>query len=510
MCIARIGDGESPHLLKWARPLAGAPEVWLASSLGIRPGFVAVVDPARRLLLRKTGSHGGAELVWLVALPRLGRWLRRIDADWPRAHYLTSHGALAWLAKGLWRLRAHMAVSAWGSEILATPARLTVHRWLIRLVLKANVLTTSDSQRMTTRMLELGATEVMTIPFGLEALPSAPRVKEPWPFFPNHALEPLYRPERVLALFAVVAARGRDTRLVVANDGSLAQSLRVEAVLLGLCVGSPAGEAQVAFVGRLDSVEHASWYACARWYQSLSECDSVALWVVEAMAHGCIPILSDLPANHELVQAGRDGLIIADAQAEVGALEAVPARDDADFRLLHARSVYGPRDTATLLEGLARTIEHDPRHAQPLRLRLVGQIGSCFAGTVARFRQEHPGVVECLPYVQHHRALAEMMAADVLLLVVGAGDARCDGEVVAGTLPGKIFEYLRAARPMLLLGNPQGDAAQLLRRHGRGWVADETKPEQIALALQQMMQAPRSAEAAPPSVAKFERRALAG
>jgi hypothetical protein len=82
---------------------------------------------------------------------------------------------------------------------------------------------------------------------------------------------------------------------------------------------------------------------------------------------------------------------------------------------------------------------------------------------------------------------------------------------VAGTLPGKIFEYLRAARPVLLLGDEAGDAAALLRRYGRGWVADETQPAAIAAALRQMMQAAPEQPLAPAaSVARFERRALAG
>jgi glycosyltransferase involved in cell wall biosynthesis len=32
--------------------------------------------------------------------------------------------------------------------------------------------------------------------------------------------------------------------------------------------------------------------------------------VLEAMAHGCIPLLSDLPANRELVQHGDNGAIV--------------------------------------------------------------------------------------------------------------------------------------------------------------------------------------------------------
>jgi hypothetical protein len=95
--------------------------------------------------------------------------------------------------------------------------------------------------------------------------------------------------------------------------------------------------------------------------------------------------------------------------------------------------------------------------------------------------------------------------------VVGAGDGQRARATVAGTLPGKIFEYLRAARPVLLLGDETGDAAALLRQHGHGWVADETQPAAIAAALRQMMQSAPARPAAPAAgVARFELRALAG
>jgi L-malate glycosyltransferase len=44
------------------------------------------------------------------------------------------------------------------------------------------------------------------------------------------------------------------------------------------------------------------------------------------MAHGCIPLLSDLPANRELVQDGCNGLIVAESQVDLGRLEAMAAR----------------------------------------------------------------------------------------------------------------------------------------------------------------------------------------
>jgi len=186
-------------------------------------------------------------------------------------------------------------------------------------------------------------------------------------------------------------------------------------------------------------------------------------------------------------------------------------RSDGAFRLVHTGSFYGPRDPGTLLDGVAAYLRSAAPSARPLVLRLVGQMGSRFAERLARFDAEHPGVVEHRPYVPHHEAIAEMQSADALLLVVGAGQGSKHGAVVAGTLPGKLFEYLRAGRPILLLGDEQGDAAQIVRHHAAGWIADEASPERIALALHQMMQ-PGPAPL-PPATARadaFERRALAG
>ncbi len=300
-----IGDAESPHLLKWARALSPHVELWVASSRGFLPGFDACVPPERRLALGATVAHGGGNIGLLRQLPRLARWLQRIDADWLHPHYLTSHGTLAWLAKRGWRLRGQIVGSAWGSDILVTPQQGALWRGLTQRVLRACTITTSDSQHMAQVMRQLGADEVRVFPFGLEKMPPEPPPKDPWLFFANRGLEPIYRPERVLAAFAAVAAVQPEARLVIANDGSLRAALQAQVAALGLAE-------RVHFVGRLDPETQAQHYARARWYLSLPASDSVAVSVLEAMAHGAVPILSDLPANHELVRSGDNGLIVGD------------------------------------------------------------------------------------------------------------------------------------------------------------------------------------------------------
>lgn len=175
---------------------------------------------------------------------------------------------------------------------------------------------------------------------------------------------------------------------------------------------------------------------------------------------------------------------------------APPPRDPAVFTLVHTGTFYGPRDPAGLLSGLTRYLEGPQAHPNSghpkLRVRLVGNMGARFAEAVAAFSQRHPGVVASVPYLPHRQALAELVAADALLLVVGGGR----GPAVRGWLPGKIFEYLRSGQPVLTLGEPDGDAAQLIRQHSRGPVVAGDDSAAIAQALADLLQGRWSADAA--------------
>lgn len=316
-----LGDAQSPHLLKWAKALAPQVELWVASSRGFDAGFDGLLPPERRLALNLRADQAGGNVKLLLKLPELGAWLHSVDADCINAHYLTSHGTLAWLAKRLWHLRAKLVGSAWGSDILVAPQRNAAYRWLTRRVLRACDLCTSDSQHMSERMRELGAREVMTFAFGLDELPPPAAQKQLHLFFANRGLELIYRPQRVLELFAALARTQPDARLVIANEGSLKAQLQAWVTAQGL-------SQQVQFVGRLNAEDQARCYDQAQWYLSLPQSDSVAVSVLEAMAHGCVPLLSDLPANRELVQSGVNGLIVHDGSAPT----------EADLQPLRARA----------------------------------------------------------------------------------------------------------------------------------------------------------------------------
>lgn len=338
---ALVGDGLSPHLAKWARALAPRVELWVASSTGLSAAVSECVPAQRCLALGTRPNVAGGNIGLIQQLPRLARWLRQVDADWINPHYLSSHGTLVWAAMRAWGLRGRMAASAWGSDVLVTPDRSAAQRWLLKRVLRAATLATSDSQHMADRMRALGSGEVMVFPFGLESLPAhdAHLAKQPWLVFANRGLEPIYRPERVLQWFESLASWQPQARLVVAHDGSLRPTLETWVRDHGL-------SDRVQFVGRLDAVVQATWYERAQWYLSLPESDSVAVSVIEAMAHGCIPVLSDLPANRELVDDGRNGLIVAgdasDPQALQSLLADAPRLATSNRSWVAEHAVFGP------------------------------------------------------------------------------------------------------------------------------------------------------------------------
>lgn len=175
---------------------------------------------------------------------------------------------------------------------------------------------------------------------------------------------------------------------------------------------------------------------------------------------------------------------------------------DGAFRVVHAGTLYGHQSPQPLLAAAEALLARRPALAARLRLRFVGLVGARFEPLLADFATRHPGVLERTGLVEHHLAVSEMLGADLLLLIIGGG------AVARGVLSGKIFEYLRARRPVLLVGPTDGDAAQLLRAHAAGRVADEGDTAGIAAALESALagEGPSVPSGAAPET--FERRAL--
>lgn len=96
------------------------------------------------------------------------------------------------------------------------------------------------------------------------------------------------------------------------------------------------------------------------------------------------------------------------------------------------------------------------------------------------------GCVEIQPPVSYEQAIAEMMGADMLVVFQGSG--------FNSQIPAKIYEYLRAGRPILAVVDPVGGTAKQLARFGAVQIADIASDAAIVDALVQMLKALGTAE----------------
>ena len=105
--------------------------------------------------------------------------------------------------------------------------------------------------------------------------------------------------------------------------------------------------------------------------------------------------------------------------------------------------------------------------------------------------------IELCPPIPYREALGEMMAVDALLVMQASN---CNAQI-----PAKIYEYLRAGRPILALTDPQGDTAGVLRNAGLNDLARLDSVDEIAGILPPLVNDWRAGKARLPQALAVER-----
>jgi glycosyltransferase involved in cell wall biosynthesis len=158
-----------------------------------------------------------------------------------------------------------------------------------------------------------------------------------------------------------------------------------------------------------------------------------------------------------------------------------PARRDRDrFYLVYTGSFYAQgRTSRTILEAIQAVISNGQIPRECLRLRLVGNIGKATQKWISELSLGD--IVETSGYVPHDQCIAHLLAADVLLLIIGSSPDS------AAVFTGKVFEYLAAGKPILCLAN-KGVASDLIRRACAGIIVPPEDIPQISRHIVEMYQ----------------------
>ena len=179
-----------------------------------------------------------------------------------------------------------------------------------------------------------------------------------------------------------------------------------------------------------------------------------------------------------VIENGYDEESFASASALVPAGQTQPP-GSRPLVMLHSGIVYpSERDPTQLFMALGQLKSQQLLGPHELRIRFRASFQDDLLRTLS-VQHGAQDFIELCPAIPYREALAEMMQVDALLVLQASN---CNAQI-----PAKIYEYLRAGRPILGLTDPQGDTAGVMRAAGLPQVVPLDSAPEIATSLQTLV-----------------------
>lgn len=199
-------------------------------------------------------------------------------------------------------------LTVWGSDILVAPKKSWWIRRMTRYILSKVDLITADAKFLGEQAIELipkANIPLHICQFGINPIDISPEKEKV--IFSNRGHKSLYRINEVILAFHRFQSNStaNEWKLLIAGEGP--ETLGLQKLVDELKLTE-----KVQFIGFLSAFENANWYSRSTYYISIPESDGTAVSLLEAMYYGCIPIVSDLPANKEWIHHTENGYVVSD------------------------------------------------------------------------------------------------------------------------------------------------------------------------------------------------------
>jgi glycosyltransferase involved in cell wall biosynthesis len=235
---------------------------------------------------------------------KIKKTIREFSPSVLHVHQANSYGYFALKAASKFQIPKILTV--WGSDILLLPHRGLLFKKLVQYNLLHADAFTADAKFMADEMQKLVNGKKLDISmanFGID-LPQLKLPKENI-IYSNRLHKKLYRIDKTISAFKLFLDNNPSANweLIIAATGEETNNLMSQVDQLKI------GD-KVKFVGWVNKEQNAEYYAKAKLFISIPESDATAISLLEAMAYGCIPVLSDLPANKEWIENEKNGIIV--------------------------------------------------------------------------------------------------------------------------------------------------------------------------------------------------------
>ncbi len=154
---------------------------------------------------------------------------------------------------------------------------------------------------------------------------------------------------------------------------------------------------------------------------------------------------------------------------------------DKKFTLSHIGSLLSKRNPEVLWKVLRDLINEDSDFASNFQLNLVGAVGKEVLQSI-----ETNGLTSSLNsvgYVSHNEAVMFQKKSRLLLLI------EIDSKITKAIIPGKLFEYMVANRPIIALGPIGADVASIIKETNTGQFFNYQDYDALKLTIKQHFEA---------------------
>lgn len=131
-----------------------------------------------------------------------------------------------------------------------------------------------------------------------------------------------------------------------------------------------------------------------------------------------------------------------------------PTTQDTNFTISHIGSLLTGRNPIGLWQALAELVQENKDFGNTLRIQLAGVVGEEVLKSIHEFGLDT--YLNQMGYLSHDQVLEVQQKSQVLLLL------EIDSEETKGIIPGKLFEYLNAKRPILAIGPEDWEAGTMV------------------------------------------------
>jgi len=205
-------------------------------------------------------------------------------------------------------------LTAWGSDILLADSKSTFYKRMLHYNLNHVQYCTSDSSHMAAVMSSYFSDKnrkVVIANFGIDIDEHSTTPPKKNIIYSNRLHNKLYRIDKIIIAFDkfLKSHPSLSWKLIIAGTGDETDNLKQLATKLGI-------DKDVEFAGWVDKELNYDYYKKAKLFVSIPESDATSASLLEAMAFGCLPIVSKLPANMEWITQGINGVIVENIDSD--------------------------------------------------------------------------------------------------------------------------------------------------------------------------------------------------